>query len=800
MKVLVTDKINEAAASILKPVADVDILPTMSEDELCKVIGEYDALMIRSQTKVTPKIIEAAKNMKIIGRAGVGVDNIDLPSATQHGIIVVNSPDGNTHAAAEHTLAIMLSMSRNIPQAVKSTKEGLWERSKFVGTEVFGKTLGIIGFGKIGSHVAKVAIALGMKVVVCDPYSNKEVVEKLGATYISKFDDFWGMCDYITLHTPKTKETMHLVNKETISKMKKGVKLINCARGGIIDEQALSDALKNGQVSGCAIDVYEDEPKIELSPLLKVEGNVLLTPHLGASTKEAQFNVAIDVAEQIKDVLAGGSARSAVNIPSLKAEKLEPVKEYMQLAENIGEVVSQLAKEGFKSVEIDVDGYLSQVDISPIEVAVLKGIFSHQLDIVNFVNAPIVAKERGVETKVSKSNKNPQALGSISVKIKTDSDEFVATGGLIAKGIQRITQIDEYVTSIKAEEHMLIVPHENKPTMIAQVATAIGKHNININRMNVAQKSQPISKENDNISIMIINTDSAVDEATIKEISKIQGIKNAKYISIKGWYKLKNNMSTEIDEFEIEMADARRSYSLVLNKNLLIALTIFAIVIFALALPPSTWIGASKITNNKIDTTKEPIQIETTNFYNYDMRNLKKVKSVDGSITYYVMPLAQYSISGKLAVKNTFFPYGFGDFDKIAKIDLGLVWSDLAESEYFNKLGSDSRQTGAAREQLIYYKTPYSKEMQGKESWLVTKASHTHIIPANKKILFAVKTIRKGEIVKLDGYLVDVYDSNKNRIATTSLSRNDTGNGSRGGGSCEVMYVGRVQIGNKIFE
>lgn len=532
MKVLVTDKINEAAVEILKDVAIVDNLPTMTEDELCKIIGEYDALMIRSQTKVTPKIIEAAKNMKIIGRAGVGVDNVNLESATQHGIIVVNSPDGNTHAAAEHTLAIMLSMSRNIPQAANSTKQGLWERSKFVGTEVYGKTLGIVGLGKIGSHVAKVAIALGMNVVVCDPYASKDIVEKLGATYIQNLDDFWGVCDYISLHTPKTRETVHLINSETISKMKKGVKIVNCARGGIIDENALTESINNGHISGAAIDVYEDEPKIELSPLLKAEGNVLLTPHLGASTSEAQINVAIDVAEQIKEVLSGGSARSAVNIPSLKAEKLEPVKEYMQLAENIGEVASQLANDSLKSVEIIADGYLTTVDLSPIEVAVLKGIFAHQLEGVNFVNAPIIAKARGLEIKVTKSNKNSQATGAITVKVSTEHDDFIVSGALIAKDIIRITQINQYVTSIKPEKHMLLIPHENKPLMVAQVANVIGAHNININRMNVAQKSKQLTKEQDNISIMIINTDTAVDLDTITEISKIQGITDAQYISI----------------------------------------------------------------------------------------------------------------------------------------------------------------------------------------------------------------------------------------------------------------------------
>ncbi|MGN0015057.1 MAG: hydroxyacid dehydrogenase, partial [Candidatus Gastranaerophilaceae bacterium] len=302
MKVLITDKINESAGKLLDGVAEAVFLPTMSEDELCNIIGEYDALMVRSQTKVTKKIIDAGKNLKIIGRAGVGVDNIDIEAATQKGILVVNSPDGNTNAAAEHTIALMLAMSRNVPTAAISTKAGNWERSKFTGVEVFGKTLGIIGFGKIGSHVAKVAIALGMNVLVSDPYTSEQTVEKAGAKYVRNLDDLWGVCDYITVHVPKTRETLHLINRDTISKMKKGVRLINCARGGIIDEPALKEALESGQVASAAIDVYENEPDMSKCPLCSCNSNVVLTPHLGASTKEAQINVAIDVAEQIRDV------------------------------------------------------------------------------------------------------------------------------------------------------------------------------------------------------------------------------------------------------------------------------------------------------------------------------------------------------------------------------------------------------------------------------------------------------------------------------------------------------------------
>lgn len=528
MKVLITDKINEAAGKILDGVADVDFLPTMSEDELCEKIKDYDALMIRSQTKVTKKILEAGKNLKIVGRAGVGVDNVDIEAATQNGVIVVNSPDGNTNAAAEHTLALMLAMSRNIPAAACSTKEGKWERSKFTGVEVFGKTLGIIGFGKIGSHVANVAIALGMKVVVSDPYTTKETVEKIGAKYVSTLDEFWGLCDYITIHTPKTKETTSLINRNTLNRMKKGVRIINCARGGIIDENALKEALESGQVQAAAIDVFETEPDVTLSPLYKCEGNIVMTPHLGASTKEAQFNVAIDVAEQIKEVLTGGSAKAAINIPALKSDILKPVKEYMQLAENIGELARQLVKGNLKNININVNGNLSELNVAPLEVAVQKGVFSSSVEGVNFVNAPLIAKKRGINVTTSKSQKDCTFIGSISVTLTTDIGENTVTGALIAKNMPRIVRIDDYNMSIEAEKHILIVPHDNKPAMVAKVAAVIGENNININRMQVAQKSN----QKDNISIMIITIDKDVDDATMDKINKIDGINNAQYIKL----------------------------------------------------------------------------------------------------------------------------------------------------------------------------------------------------------------------------------------------------------------------------
>ena len=529
MKVLITDKINETAKDIIGNIAECDFLPTMTEDELCQKIKDYDALMVRSQTKVTKKIIDNADKLKIIGRAGVGVDNIDLDAATQKGIIVVNSPDGNTNAASEHTIALILALSRNIPEAVISTKAGKWERSKFTGSEVFGKTIGIIGLGKIGTHVANVCLSLGMKVIVCDPYTSKESVEKIGAEYIPHLDEFWGKCDYITIHTPKTKETTYLINKNSLNRMKKGVKIINCARGGIIDEMALAEAIQSGQVAGCALDVFEKEPDISSCPLLNLnEGKIILTPHLGASTNEAQLNVAIDVANQIKSVLSGGDASSAVNLPGFSKSKLEPIKEYMSLAENIAEVASQIKTGNIKNIDFTVFGELTQFDVKPLEIALLKGVFSNKLEGVNYVNAPILAKQRGINIKTSKSSKNINYLGLLNITITTDSSKTSVSGALIAQNIPRIVKIDDFNTSIKPEKHMLTIPHTNKPAMVAKVASVIANYDININHMQVAQKSNI----DDNISIMIINTQTNVEDQVLNEICNIDGVLGAKYINL----------------------------------------------------------------------------------------------------------------------------------------------------------------------------------------------------------------------------------------------------------------------------
>ncbi len=522
--VLITDKINDLAVNIVSKVADVDNLATMDEDKLCEIIGNYDAILIRSQTKITSKVIDAAKNIKIIARAGVGVDNIDVNAATKKGIIVVNSPDGNTHAAAEHTIAMMMAVSRNIPVADASIKQGLWERSKFTGVEVFNKNLGVIGFGKIGHHVANVAMALGMKVFVYDPFSNKEIVEKSRATYIENLDDFWPVCDYITIHTPKTNDTTNLINKDTIVKMKKGVRIINCARGGIVNENDLCEAIKEGLVAGCAIDVFEDEKNVANSPLLTLGNKAILTPHLGASTSEAQINVAVDVASQVADVLSGKDATSAINIPALKPGKLEPVKDYMELCENIAQIAAQITEGSIKQIAIDFSGKLASLDITPLEIAILKGVLSTNVTGVNYVNTPIIAKERGIEVKSTKTN-NPN--DNIMVKIVTDNNCIEVEGTLIAKGIKRITKIDKYITSIEPKEHMLLVPHTNKPNMVALVSTVVGANNVNISGMQVVQNF-----ENKCVSNMIINVDEALNNEILEKITKIDGVIGAKCINL----------------------------------------------------------------------------------------------------------------------------------------------------------------------------------------------------------------------------------------------------------------------------
>lgn len=528
-KVLVTDKINEIAVNILESVCEVDYKPVLSAEELKSMIKDYDALMIRSASTVNKDIINAAEKLKVIGRAGVGVDNVDLEAATNKGIVVINSPEGNTVAAAEHTIALMLAMARHIPEADISIKEGKWERSKFTGNEVFKKTLGLVGFGKIGNWVAKIAKSLGMNILVYDPFISREQVEQIGAVYAQSLDEIWPVADFITLHVPKTRETMHLINRNTLNRMKKGVRIINCARGGIIDETALAEAIENGQVAMAAIDVFEKEPAKD-TPLITLADKVVLTPHLGASTEEAQINVAVDVAEQIRDMALGKPAKSAVNIPSLKPELLEPVKHYMSLAENLGVLVRQITSAPAKNIEIIACGELANLDISPLSIAVTKGILSCSTEGVNYVNAPIIAQKRGIHVKESKSTDSGSYIGLLKVILTTESETEVVSGTVIGKNIPRILKINGYYTNIEPAEHMLVLPHHDRPSMIAQVASLLGKENINISMMQVGRKDRAqVGGE----SVMVLNVDDPVNDLILEHLQNIDGIYSAKYVNLK---------------------------------------------------------------------------------------------------------------------------------------------------------------------------------------------------------------------------------------------------------------------------
>lgn len=529
MKVLITDKINKSAGEILEGVAQVDFIETLDEENLAKKIVDYDALMIRSQTKVTKKILEAGKNLKIVGRAGVGVDNVDVEEATKSGIIVVNSPDGNTTAAAEHTVALLLSLARHIPVAAATTKEGKWERSKYTGVELFNKTLGIIGLGKIGSHVAKAALGLGMNLVVYDPFAAADIVESIGAKQVNTLDELYKVADFITVHVPKTKDTINLINKESFEKMKPTARIINCARGGIINEEDLKKALNEGKIAGAAIDVYTAEPIEESNPLLSCNGDLILTPHLGASTQEAQINVAIDVAEQIRDVLSGGNAKSAVNIPSLRSDKLEPVKDYMNLAENIGLLLGEISESALKEVKVAALGTLSDLDIAPLKIAILKGLLEPTLENVNYVNAPIYAKNRGIEVTEVKSAQTCAYLGLLSVKIVTEKGEYNASGAIAADNSSRIVRINTYDVNIQPAEFLLMIPHINKPGMVASVASVLGNNQVNISAMHVAKNNT----QTDDKSLMIMNIDISVNDSILEEIKKIEGVSNASLVTLK---------------------------------------------------------------------------------------------------------------------------------------------------------------------------------------------------------------------------------------------------------------------------
>jgi len=526
MKVLASDKIAEIGLNMLKNAGiEAEMKTGLSEDELIKIIPQYDALVVRSATKVTPKIIEAGKNLKIIGRAGVGVDNVDLPTATKNGVIVVNSPEGNTVAAAEHSWAMLLTMARQIPQAYSKLKAGNWDRKSFKGIEVLNKTLGVVGLGKIGRRVASYALGMGMKVIAYDPFVTAENAKTLGVE-LKKLEEIIKESDFITFHIPKTKETANMINAMTISQMKKGVRLVNVARGGIINEKDLYDALKSGQVAAAALDVFEKEPLPADSPLLTLD-NVIATPHLGASTVEAQVNVAVDVIEQIIEVLKGGAARSAVNIPSMKPELIAPVKPFMGIAEKLGSLASQILPGAVSKVLVEYSGEVAEHDVSPLTTTVLKGLLAPMMDVVvNFVNAPFIAKERGIEIVESKSKEAKDFASLISVKVESSKGNR-EIGGTVFEGIgDRLVSIDGYRVDAEPQGYVLIINNIDKPGMIGKVGTFLGKNSINIASMDVGRIKVGQA------AVMVLNVDSNISDKILKELTKIEGISAATVVKL----------------------------------------------------------------------------------------------------------------------------------------------------------------------------------------------------------------------------------------------------------------------------
>jgi D-3-phosphoglycerate dehydrogenase len=524
IKILVSDPLSEKGLKILRDVLEfqVDVKTDLKPEDIKAIIKDYDALVVRSATKVTKEVINAGLKLKVIGRAGVGLDNVDLDAATAKGIIVMNTPAGNTISTAEHTFSMILSLSRKIPQASFSMKNKEWKRSKFMGVEVYNKVLGIVGFGRIGKEVAKRALSFEMKVLAYDPFLSKEVAEGLGVEVV-ELKEIFEKADYITVHTPLTDETRHMISTKEFAMMKKGVRVINCARGGIIDEVALKAAIDEGKVAGAAIDVFEQEPPQDYA--LAASENVIATPHLGASTEEAQVNVAIEVAEIIRDALLGKGIRNAANYPCLKPEESKIIEPYINLADKLGAFSSQLTEGRIQELNISYFGEIAQHDLAPVTLAIAKGVLSPILqETVNFINAVSLAKERGIKINEVKSTKEAEFVTLIQLEIKTDKESKKVCGTLSSNKQPRIVKIDEYYVEFYPIGEMLFVRNWDRPGLIGNLGSLMGKHNINIAAMTFG-RDEPGGK-----AISVLNIDSPATPEVIEKIKKTENILAVKVI------------------------------------------------------------------------------------------------------------------------------------------------------------------------------------------------------------------------------------------------------------------------------
>ena len=525
-RVLVADQLSEDGVTLLKrePRLAVDVKTGLSPKELAEAIGPYDGLLVRSSTKVTAEVIAKADRLKVIGRAGVGLDNVDAEAATKRGIIVMNVPAGNTTSTAEHTMSLLMALARRIPQAHASLHAGRWERSKFVGTELFGKTLGIVGLGKIGTEVARRAQAFGMRVIASDPFLSSARAQQL-EIQLTDLPRLYAEADFITVHTPLTAETRHMIGAKELAAMKRGVRLINCARGGIIDETALHQAITAGRVAGAAIDVFEQEPPKD-HPLLALE-QVICTPHLGASTQEAQLNVAIEVAKQVADALLGRGIRNAVNMPSVDAQTLKVLQPYLVLGERLGSLGTQLSGGQVDEVRVTYVGEVTGHDTSAVTLAILKGVLAPMVgENVNYVNASLIAAERGVRVVEAKASRLDEFANLLALEIRSDGTTLTLQGTLSARREPRIVKIDRYFVEAVPEGYMLILKNEDQPGLIGALGTLLGQ-----SRINIAGMSNGRDKPG-GTAITVVNIDNHVPPDVLERVRKLRHVLDAKLITL----------------------------------------------------------------------------------------------------------------------------------------------------------------------------------------------------------------------------------------------------------------------------
>ena len=521
-RVLISDKLSPAAVQIFKDRGvDADVNTGLSKDELIKIIGDYDGLAIRSMTKVDKDVLAAAKKLKVVARAGIGVDNVDIPAATAAGVIVMNTPFGNSITTAEHAIAMMFALARELPAADVSTQSGKWEKNRFMGVELYGKTLGLIGCGNIGGIVADRAIGLKMKAIAFDPFLSPERAVELGVEKV-ELDELLARADFITLHTPLTDKTRNILSRENLAKTKKGVRIINCARGGLVDEQALREALESGQVGGAAFDVFTVEPAKD--NVLFGAPNFIATPHLGASTNEAQENVALQVAEQISDYVLTGAITNSLNAPSVSAEDAPKLRPFVSLVEKLGAFAGQMVDAGLKTIEIAYIGEVAKLNVKPLTAAALAGVLRPMLAEVNMVSAPAVAKERGVTVSENRQELSPVYDSLVRITITSDSGQRAFAGTVIG-GAPRIVEVKGMELDAPFAPAMLYVNNLDKPGFIGSIGALLGEAGVNIATFNLGRDTAGGD------AIALIGVDQAVSDAALEGVRKLPNVKEVRLLT-----------------------------------------------------------------------------------------------------------------------------------------------------------------------------------------------------------------------------------------------------------------------------